>query len=31
MAGGTRMMRAGLEGAKIAVAYGKPALESPRT
>ena len=26
MAGGTRIMRAGLEGGKIAVAYGKPAL-----
>ncbi|KAJ5569922.1 uncharacterized protein N7459_009352 [Penicillium hispanicum] len=27
MAGGTRIMRAGLEGGKIVVAYGKPALE----
>ena len=27
MAGGTRVMRAGLEGGKIVVAYGKPALE----
>ncbi|KAI2787065.1 hypothetical protein POX_f07421 [Penicillium oxalicum] len=27
MAGGTRIMRAGLEGGKIVVAYGKPTLE----
>jgi hypothetical protein len=27
MAGGTRIMRAGLEGGKTVIAYGKPALE----
>lgn len=28
MAGGARIMRAGLEDGKIAIAYGKPALEN---
>lgn len=27
MAGGTRMMRAGLEGGKVIAVYGRPALE----